>query len=123
MLFGIRKRARSVGPRTLRLEGQLEMSGQATSDHEDFRTVLWKQQQRVVAAVAAEEATDATPILQDGEALSSEEYVTLVYELHHVHLPELQAAGVIEFDRREETVRRGPCFDEGQSLFKHGHDQ
>mgnify|MGYP000406165526 FL=1 len=123
MLFGIRKRARSVGTRTLSLEGQLEMSEQATSDHEDFRTVLWKQQQRVVAAVAAEEATDATPILQDGEALSSEEYVTLVYELHHVHLPELQAAGVIEFDRREETVRRGPCFNEGQSLFKHGHDR
>lgn len=99
------------------------MSKQATSSPEDFQTVLRQQKERVVAALAAEEAIDAMPILQDDETLSCEEYITLVYELHHVHLPELQAAGVIEFDRYDETVRRGPCFDEGQSLFKHGHDR
>lgn len=92
------------------------MSEQAASRRADFRTVLREQQQRVVAALAGEEPIDATPIIQEDEALSCEEYVTLVYELHHVHLPELQAAGVIEFDRREETLRRGTAFDEASPL-------
>ena len=99
------------------------MSEQAASRREGFQTVLREQKKRVVAALAAEETTDATPILQDEEAISCEEYVTLVYELHHVHLPELQAAGVIEFDRCEETVRRGPRFDEGRPLLKYGHGE
>lgn len=85
------------------------------SSGEDFRTALRAQRQRVVAALTAEETIDATPIVRDDEALSSEEYVTLVYELHHVHLPELQSAGVIEFDRRDGTVRRGARFTEEAS--------
>ncbi|QLG29405.1 hypothetical protein HUG10_02900 [Halorarum halophilum] len=64
---------------------------------------------------------DATPIIQEDEALSYEEYVTLVYELHHVQLPGLQAAGVIEFDRHGETVSRGGSFDEWRPRLKHGH--
>lgn len=94
------------------------MGGQAVSSHDDFRTVLREQRQRMVAAVAAAETVDAMPILQDDENLSCEEYVTLVYELHHVHLPELQASGIIEFDRCEDTVRRGPRFDKDRSLAK-----
>lgn len=92
------------------------MSEQAVSSRDNFRIVLEEQQRRVVAALAAEGTVDATPIIQEDEALSCEEYVTLVYELHHVHLPELQASGVIEFDRRKETVRRGPHFDEARPL-------
>ncbi|WP_250137882.1 DUF7344 domain-containing protein [Halorientalis salina] len=92
------------------------MSEQVASSREDFQAVLQQQQQRVVAAVAAAETIDATPILRDDEGLSCEEYVTLVYELHHIHLPELEAAGVIEFDRHEETVRQGVCFDEARPL-------
>ncbi|WP_436926673.1 hypothetical protein [Halosimplex amylolyticum] len=99
------------------------MSEQAASCRDDFRTVLRKQQQRVVAALAAEETIDPTPIIRDDEALSCEEYVTLVYELHHVHLPELQAGGVIEFNRPEETVRRGTYFDEARPLREHGDDR
>lgn len=92
------------------------MDEQTASSREDFQTALRTQQQRVVAALAAEETIDATPIIRDDETLSSEEYVTLVYELHHIHLPELQSVGVIEFDRREGTVRRGARFGEGCPL-------
>lgn len=99
------------------------MSEQTASSGEDFQTVLRKQQQRVVVALAAEETIDATPIIRDDEALSSEEYVTLVYELHHIHLPELQSVGIIEFNRREETVRRGARFIEGHPLPEHGDDR
>lgn len=93
-----------------------EMSKQDASSCDDFRTVLREQQQRVVAAVAGEETIDATPIIRDDEVLSSEEYVTLVYELHLVHLPGLHSVGIIEFNQREEKVRRGPRFDEAHQL-------
>lgn len=99
------------------------MTEQAVSSRGDFETVLREQQRRVVAALTAEETIDAAPIVQEDEALSSEEYVTLVYELHHVHLPELRAAGVIEFDRCEETVSRGVRFNETRRVFEHGHDR
>lgn len=33
-------------------------------------------------------------------------------ELHHVHLPKLDAVGYIEWVQRTQTVRRGPNFDE-----------
>ncbi|WP_206424962.1 hypothetical protein [Halosimplex salinum] len=99
------------------------MSEQAASSRDDFRTVLGDQQRRVVAAVATEKTIDPTPIVRDDEVISCEEYVTLVYELHHVQLPELEAGGVIEFDRREETVSRGTHFDEARPLCKPGDDQ
>ena len=84
-----------------------------------FRAVLRAQKRRVLEAVAEEGTIDGSPILRDGEVVSAEEYSTLVYELHHVHLPELEAAGGIEFDREEDTVRRGPRFDEARQLFAH----
>lgn len=105
------------------MESRLEMSEQVTSSREDFQTALRKQQERVVAAVAAAETIDATPIVRDDETLSCEEYVTLVYELYHVHLPELQAAGIIEFDRREEIVSRGERFDKTHPRLRDGHDR
>lgn len=99
------------------------MGEQAASRREDFRTVLREQQQRVVAALAAEETIDAAPIIREDEALSCEEYVTLVYELYHAHLPKLQTACAIEFDRHEETVSRGARFNEARRLLKRGHDR
>lgn len=99
------------------------MSEQAASSGEDFQRALREQRQRVVAALAGAETIDATPILQEDEILSCKQYVTLVYELYHVHLPELQAAGVIEFDRCEEIVSRGGSFDEARPRPEHGHDR
>jgi hypothetical protein len=46
------------------------------------------------------------------ETLGGEEHVTLCYELHHVILPELEDEGLVEFDRGDDQVRRGPRFDE-----------
>lgn len=118
----IRTLGRSAGARSSTSESRLEMSEQIASRREEFRTVLREQQQRVVDALATGETIDATPILQEDDALSSEEYVTLVYEFHHVHLPELEAGGVIEFDRREETLRQGTSFDDGPALPAHDDD-
>lgn len=74
-------------------------------------TALREQPRRVIAALADGEPLEATPILRDDERLEGAEYRTLVYELHHVHLPELAAAGIVEFDRSADELRRGVRFD------------
>jgi hypothetical protein len=53
---------------------------------------------RAVAAV--------TPAHEDAD----EEWVAA--ELVHLHLPLLEAAGYLEWDRATETIRRGPAFEE-----------
>lgn len=78
----------------------------------DFVTALQEQKRRVLDALLEEKTLDAAPILQDDEILTSEEYVTLVYEHHHVYLPELAADGLIRFDRQEDEVIRGTRFEE-----------
>ena len=80
-----------------------------TSDG-DFETALQEQQQRVLAGLDEEKTLDATPIIRHEENLSREEYLTLVYELHHIHLPKLQSNGLVEFNPQEDEVTRGAQF-------------
>lgn len=87
------------------------MSKQPSESSEQFVTTHREQKRRVIFALLEEVIIPATPILWDDETLSCEEYVTLVYELHHVHLPELRADGFVEFDRDRDEVRRGERFD------------
>lgn len=55
---------------------------------------------------------EAEPVLRRNERLSCEEHVTLCYELHHVILPGLENEDLVEFDRVDDLVRRGPRFHE-----------
>ena len=103
-----------TGNRTRRADGGTLTAARSvtpTADSE-FERVHGLQKQRVLRALLETETLDATPILADGEAFTPDEYETLVYELHHVHLPELEAAGLVEFDRRTDRVTWGQCFDE-----------
>ncbi|WP_226479543.1 DUF7344 domain-containing protein [Natrinema amylolyticum] len=86
------------------------MSRQSSERSKEFLTVLREQKGRILSALLEDGTIPATPILWDDETLSCEEYVTLVYELHHVHLPELKADGFVEFDRHRDEVRRGERF-------------
>lgn len=92
------------------LERMMETEREPTGDA-DFETALREQQRRVLAGLDEEKTLDATPIVRHDESLSCEEYLTLVYELHHVHLPELQSNGLVAFDRQEGVVTRGAHFE------------
>lgn len=76
-----------------------------------LETALRAQRDRVLAALADEEPLEAAPILRADERLDCESYVTLVYEFHHVVLPELEADGLACFDREADAVTRGDRFD------------
>ena len=91
-----------------------------TTDGGDLATALEAQKRRVLAALEETGTIEAAPIVRTEERFSSEGYETLVYEHHHVHLYELEAAGLVEFDRRADEVRRGPRFDERLSFLEHG---
>lgn len=41
-----------------------------------------------------------------------EVFEMLVMEMYHNHLPKLERAGVIEWDRESQEIRRGPKFQE-----------
>jgi hypothetical protein len=85
-----------------------------------FETALEEQQQRFVAVLAETDSLAASPIVADDERLDAGDYVTLVYELHHVQLPELEAAGLVVVDRQDDEVTRGPRFEEHQSFCNDG---
>lgn len=76
-----------------------------------FASVLSAQPRRFLHALSECASVDADPIVRSDERLESGEYATLCYELHHVHLPELEADGVVAFDREADEVRRGPAFE------------
>ncbi len=55
-----------------------------------------------VAAEDADRDSTRSPSDRDGESAGRG---TVRLELRHVHLPKLEGAGVLEYDRRSETVR------------------
>lgn len=87
------------------------MSNRDPPSGEALASALGAQKWRVLAALLETDRLDADPILRDDESLDSAAYVSLVYELHHVHLPELAAAEFVRFDRQADAVTRGPRFE------------
>lgn len=84
----------------------------ATEVEDQVESVLSAQGWRVLCALLDDVSRDADPILEPDEMLDCEEYVTVCYELHHVILSELEDEGLVEFNRCDDHVRRGPEFDE-----------
>lgn len=94
------------------------MSTQKQTDtgNMSLETTLREQTQRLIGALREERTLDATPIMHDDEAHTSEDYITLIYEFHHVILPALENEGLVKFDRDSDTVTRGPRFTERRSV-------
>lgn len=76
-----------------------------------YSRLLATQKRRFLHALATDDPVAADPIVHADERVDSERYEDLCYELHHVILPELAAAGLVEFDRAADEVARGPEFD------------
>lgn len=90
----------------------------ATTGDGPIGPVLSAQPRRILRALLGESLREAEPVLWRDETLGPEEYVTLCYELHHVVLPELEAEGLVEFDRGADQVSRGPRFEDVRPLLE-----
>lgn len=56
---------------------------------------------------------DSGPLLdRSGPPDSSRSEEELLIELRHVHLPKLESADVIDWDRDDDRVSRGPAFEQ-----------
>lgn len=70
-----------------------------------------RDRRRVLFALLAAESDDEVdlPAVERDEQDAS---------MHHVHLPKLADAGFVDWDRRTDTVARGPAFDEVAPLLE-----
>jgi hypothetical protein len=50
--------------------------------------------------------------------ITDDELAKLRVDMTHVHLPKLEAAGVIEWDRDQNEISKGPVFDELRPLLE-----
>ena len=77
-----------------------------------FDALSHPYRRRVLRAIAASnprEEDDFTPAEFAADDQKRAEFLTA---LHHSHLPRLDEAGFIEWDRETKTIRRGPRYDE-----------
>ncbi|WP_335998898.1 DUF7344 domain-containing protein [Halorientalis halophila] len=68
-----------------------------------------------IAECSPREASEFTP-----DELRSDENAAQRFEseLYHRHLPRLDAAGVVSWDREADAIRRGPNFEEIRPLIE-----
>lgn len=82
-----------------------------------FRLLADRHRRRLLLRFA-EADPDEEAAVPDDLAFLGEDLETIGTELRHTHLPMLSEAGVVDWDRGANTVRRGPLFDELQPLLE-----
>ncbi|NGM71257.1 ArsR family transcriptional regulator [Natronolimnobius sp. AArcel1] len=50
--------------------------------------------------------------------IADDDLAALRTQMRHVHLPKLEDAGLVEWDRKANVLRKGPRFDEIRPLLK-----
>ncbi|MFC4439494.1 MULTISPECIES: DUF7344 domain-containing protein [Natrialbaceae] len=79
---------------------------------------------RLLVALLERNSQDRPSLqLPDDIALEEEQLESLDVRMHHVHLPKLEEAGLIEWDRATNEVQRGPQFEEVRPLLAPIRDQ
>lgn len=76
----------------------------------------------LIALMEQQRGTGADPPVPVHEAVGDENLEDLILALTHTHLPKLERAGVVEWNREERTVRTGPWFEEVRPLLELFHD-
>lgn len=80
-----------------------------------FRLLANRYRRRLLLRFVEADPDDEVAVPDDLGFLG-EDVKTIETELHHTHLPMLSEAGVLDWDRGADSVRRGPLFDELQPL-------
>lgn len=79
-------------------------------DDQTFAALADARRREILLALAAHEADAAT--LDALAAVSAGDAESLRLSLYHTHLPKLEAAGLVEWDRDGFDVARGPTFED-----------
>ncbi|MFC7096278.1 DUF7344 domain-containing protein [Halobaculum marinum] len=87
----------------------------------DYFTVLSDgHRRRLLVALMQSNPRDESELHSESvvDELTDEDDQFLRHRLHHVHLPKLNAAGFISWDRERDVITRGPRFDEIRPLLR-----
>jgi hypothetical protein len=88
-------------------------------DWDDAFTILAnRRRRRLVVALLGHNPQQDRVDIPDGVSFEEEDVARLQSELEHVHLPKLEAAGYISWDREQQEIRKGPKFDEIRPLLE-----
>jgi hypothetical protein len=74
------------------------------------------QRRRLLVALLGRNPLDDSPAAIGEVTVDSQEYDRLLLGYHHVHLPKLEALGLIDWDSERGEVTRGPAFEEVRPL-------
>ena len=72
----------------------------------------------LVALLEHNPQDDDNPLVPEDIHLATEDLETLRIHMTHTHLPKLEEAEFIEWDRDTNTIRTGPRFDEVRPLLE-----
>lgn len=89
----------------------IDQGGRSRLDHH-LMTLSQPERRRILTVLAEGNPRDEDEFDLGDFQGDDQELTTFMTRLHHVHLPQLEAAGFIEWDRETETVQRGPRYDE-----------
>ena len=77
-----------------------------------FEALSHPYRRRILSLVAESNPCDEVEFAPEDLALDSDDTELTTLALYHSHLPKLDAAGFIEWDRDTHVIQRGPRFDE-----------
>lgn len=75
------------------------------------------QRRKLLRALMKRNPQDDVPVYLD-EGESTDEDLSRLIQMHHVHLPKLERYGFIRWDRDKNVVSKGPNFDEIEPLLE-----
>ncbi len=82
-----------------------------------FRTLSHQSRRRILVFLAREYGADEAVELERFAAELAEAGVA-PENLYHVHLPQLNEAGFVDWDQERATIRRGPLLEEATPLLE-----
>lgn len=87
-----------------------------------FEMLSHEYRRRILVAVARENPQDEDDItsesIADGHEGDDDTLELLTQQLYHTHLPKLDDAGFVDWDRESGRITRGPRFEEIEPLLR-----
>lgn len=75
-----------------------------------------RHRRQLFLALAELDSHDADSIRLEEVLVDPDNQEGVLIMMHHTHLPKLEEYGIIDWEVGSDTVRRGPRFDEVESL-------
>lgn len=98
------------------IESVDDQHGDGDALDEVFVCLADRTRRRLLASLAEHDARTGGGVDPADLAPADRDPAQFEADLHHNHLPRLQEAGFLQWDRDSDTVRRGPRFEDIEPL-------